>query len=74
MTKENVTNGNKRNKGELSATLQAALDMVERLGSQGLTAVPVNPTNAMVAAGAKAGGVDPEKALAVYRAMVTAAD
>lgn len=57
-----------------SARLQAALDAARTVSQRGYSLVPLNPTQAMIAAGARAGGISFEQAEAVYRAMLAAED
>lgn len=44
------------------------------MGIRGLTAVPVKPTQEMLTAGARAGGIGIETVMAVYTAMLRSAD
>ncbi len=57
-----------------SAQLHGALGLLEDLTVLGLTVAPLQPTAAMLGAGAEAGGVPPETARRVYEAMVAAAE
>lgn len=50
--------------------LKVALDTLQALGDRGLTAVPLEPTATMLAAGSRAGGVDVETAWRIYQAMI----
>lgn len=63
-----------QNEGELSEHMRFALSEVERMGVRGLTAVPVKPSQAMLTAGAEAGGVSIATAMLIYTAMLRAAD
>lgn len=54
----------------LSRPLDYALNVVEAMGDAGLTAVPLKPSAAMLAAGARAGGVTVETAWKIYQAMI----
>ncbi|MFV3128223.1 hypothetical protein [Niveispirillum sp. KHB5.9] len=58
----------------LSERMRFALNEVEQMGIRGLTAVPVKPTQEMLTAGARAGGISIEAVMAVYTAMLKAAD
>lgn len=58
----------------LSDRMRFALNEVEQMGIRGLTAVPVKPTQEMLTAGARAGHIGIETAMAVYTAMLRAAD
>jgi hypothetical protein len=62
------------NEAMLSDRMRFALDEVEQMGVRGLTAVPVKPTQEMLTAGAQAGGISIEAVMAVYAAMLRAAD
>lgn len=62
------------NESTLSDRMRFALEEVEQMGIRGLTAVPVKPTQEMLTAGARAGGIGIETAMAVYTAMLRAAD
>ncbi|SNS56595.1 MULTISPECIES: hypothetical protein [unclassified Azospirillum] len=62
------------NDAALSDRMQQALNEVEQMGIRGLTAVPVKPTQEMLTAGAQAGSISIEAAMAVYTAMLRAAD
>jgi hypothetical protein len=62
------------NEAMLSDRMRFALDEVEQMGVRGLTAVPVKPTQEMLTAGAQAGGISIEAVMAVYTAMLRAAD
>ena len=57
-----------------SRAFQEALGVVESMGEAGLTAVPVKPSAAMLAAGARAGGVTVETVWQIYQAMLKAAE
>ncbi|KZC97019.1 hypothetical protein [Oceanibaculum pacificum] len=57
-----------------SEALEAALEAVEALDSLGLVVAPVDPTAAMVRAGAASGGVPDELAARIYRAMLACVD
>lgn len=56
---------------EMKSPMAYALGMVAAMGDPGLTSVPTKPTAAMLAAGARAGGVTVEVAWRVFQAMVT---
>jgi len=56
-----------------SQVLDFALDMVSAMAESGQMAVPVKPTPAMLAAGAKAGGVTVITVWKIYQAMIEAA-
>lgn len=58
----------------LSERMRFALGEVEQMGIRGLTAVPVKPTQEMLTAGARAGNISIEAVMAVYTAMLRAAD
>ncbi|MQP64264.1 hypothetical protein GE253_02795 [Niveispirillum sp. SYP-B3756] len=62
------------NDAALSDRMRQALNEVEQMGIRGLTAVPVKPTQEMLTAGAQAGSISIEAAMAVYTAMLRAAD
>ncbi|MDG5495965.1 hypothetical protein [Niveispirillum sp. BGYR6] len=62
------------NDAALSERMRQALNEVEQMGIRGLTAVPVKPTQEMLTAGAQAGSISIEAAMAVYTAMLRAAD
>lgn len=62
------------NDAALSDRMQQALNEVEQMGIRGLTAVPVKPTQEMLTAGAQAGSISIEAAMAIYTAMLRAAD
>lgn len=62
------------NDAMLSDQMKFALNEVEQMGIRGLTAVPVKPTQEMLTAGARAGGIGIETVMAVYTAMLKAAD
>lgn len=62
------------NETMLSDRMRFALNEVEQMGIRGLTAVPVKPTQEMLTAGARAGGISIETAMAIYTAMLRAAD
>ncbi len=62
------------NESLLSERMRFALNEVEQMGIRGLTAVPVKPTQEMLTAGARAGGISIEAVMAVYTAMLKAAD
>ncbi|KJB92911.1 hypothetical protein N826_20695 [Skermanella aerolata KACC 11604] len=47
-----------------------ALTVVETMGEQGLTTVPIKPTTAMLTAGARSGHVSVETAWKIYQAMI----
>jgi hypothetical protein len=57
-----------------SPLMDHALDMVEFMCRAGLVTVPREPTDGMVLAGMEAGGVKESQALAIFRAMIAAAD
>jgi hypothetical protein len=59
---------------DLSPRMRFALDEVEHMCTRGLTAVPVKPTQEMLTAGARAGSISIEAVMAVYTAMLRAAD
>lgn len=58
----------------VSDRLRNALDMVDTMTANGLTAVPVKPTADMLLAGARAGGVSVEQVWSIYMAMLRAMD
>jgi hypothetical protein len=62
------------NESMLSERMRFALNEVEQMGIRGLTAVPVKPTQEMLTAGASAGHISIETVMAVYTAMLRAAD
>lgn len=62
------------NESLLSERMRFALNEVEQMGIRGLTAVPVKPTQEMLTAGARAGQISIETVMAVYTAMLRAAD
>ncbi|MBP7337858.1 hypothetical protein [Niveispirillum sp.] len=62
------------NEAMLSERMRFALNEVEQMGIRGLTAVPVKPTQEMLTAGARAGSISIEAVMAVYTAMLRAAD
>lgn len=62
------------NETMLSDRMRFALNEVEQMGIRGLTAVPVKPTQEMLTAGARAGGIGIETVMAIYTAMLRAAD
>jgi len=55
-----------------SGPFQSALAVLESIARSGLVIVPVEPTAAMIEAGALIGRLDPEQAARVWRAMVRA--
>lgn len=55
-----------------SPNLEMALTELEELIDLGIKFVPVQPSPAMVSAGARAGGVDEALAAKIYRAMLEA--
>ncbi|MGB0671469.1 MAG: hypothetical protein ACPGNT_08225 [Rhodospirillales bacterium] len=54
-----------------SHALSLTLDMLETLKTAGLTVVQFDPTTEQCEAGAKAGGVDPDTAARIFRAMIS---
>ncbi|HYD29309.1 MAG TPA: hypothetical protein VEB64_00405 [Azospirillaceae bacterium] len=54
----------------VSRPMEYALNVVKALGESGMTAVPLKPNAAMLAAGARAGGVTVEVAWKIYQAMI----
>lgn len=54
--------------------LEAALDLIEKLGKPELAFVPRRPSNNMLAAAMLAGDISPERAGRVWRAMLDAAE
>lgn len=62
------------NEQALSDRMRFALEEVEQMGIRGLTAVPVKPTQEMLTAGSRAGGIGVETVMAIYSAMLRAAD
>lgn len=60
--------------GHGSPALFAALAAVEQMQADNLILVPQRPTAAMLKAGARATGLSPHMAAALYAAMLTAAD
>jgi len=59
---------------EMSEPMRHALDVLEQMCAQGLSAVPVKPSMEMLLAGAQAGGISIETAWNVWTAMLRAAD
>ncbi|MEQ9556127.1 MAG: hypothetical protein RIG67_10160 [Rhodospirillales bacterium] len=55
-----------------SPNLELALSELEELVDLGIKFVPVQPSHAMIQAGARAGGVDESLAAKIYRAMLEA--
>lgn len=55
-----------------SEALDEALEAVSALGRMGLVVAHHWPTAEMIEAGASAGGVPAERAIAIYRAMIEA--
>lgn len=53
-----------------STPLQYALDMVQAMSDLGLTLVPTEPTEEMLAVATAATGASAEEARAIYRTMV----
>jgi hypothetical protein len=53
-----------------SSAMDYALTVVETMGEQGLTTVPIKPTTAMLTAGARSGHVSVETAWKIYQAMI----
>jgi hypothetical protein len=53
-----------------SNAMDYALTVVETMGEQGLTTVPIKPTTAMLTAGARSGHVSVETAWKIYQAMI----
>ncbi|NIR46308.1 MAG: hypothetical protein GWN51_16870 [Gemmatimonadetes bacterium] len=53
--------------------MEKALGLVDAICAAGLVLVPAEPTTAMLAAGADAGGLAPDAARRVFRAMIEAA-
>lgn len=54
--------------------LEAALDLVEKMGRESLAFVPRRPSNNMLAAAMLAGDISPERAGRVWKAMLAAAE
>ncbi len=54
--------------------LEAALELIEKLGQPGVAVVPRLPSNNMLAAAVLAGDISPERVLRVWRAMLAAAE
>ncbi|CAA6603924.1 hypothetical protein MTBLM1_20043 [Rhodospirillaceae bacterium LM-1] len=52
--------------------LEAALDLVEKLGQENLAFVPRRPSNNMLAAAVLAGDISPDRAGRVWKAMLAA--
>lgn len=57
-----------------SPALEAALGSLDTLAEAGLVALPSKPTEAMLAAGARAAGCSMETVYATWSAMVAAAE
>jgi len=57
-----------------SNALGIALDMVGAMAGAGMVALPVKPTTAMLAAGARAGGITVMQVWKIYSAMIAAAE
>lgn len=53
-----------------SDPLSMSLDLLEDLSKSGIVLTPAEPTKTMVERGASVGGIPPEKARAVYFAMI----
>lgn len=58
----------------LSDAMAEALDAVAEIGRNGLIVLPTEPSAAMLAAGARAGGVSPDVAWCIYQAMIYEAE
>ncbi|TAN48216.1 MAG: hypothetical protein EPN26_12890 [Rhodospirillales bacterium] len=52
------------------ARLEAALELIEKLGQPGVAVVPRLPSNNMLAAAVLAGDISPERARRVWSAML----
>jgi|GEM_PF-5001105 len=58
--------------GEGNLHLERALAAVEAMGAMDALVVPKTPSAAMIAVGARTGGISKEAAARIYRAMVLA--
>jgi len=56
------------------STLGLTVQVLDSLGSEGLSITPTEPNDAMLKAGATAGGISPEAARRVYQVMLMAQD
>ena len=57
-----------------SPLMDMALDVVEIMSKSGLTTIPVEPTDSMIAAGMEVSGVTAEQARTIFKAMLAASD
>lgn len=56
------------------STLSLTVQVLDSLGSEGLSITPTEPNDNMLEAGAKVGGISPEIARRVYQVMLQAQD
>ncbi len=56
------------------STLGLTVQVLDSIGSEGLSITPTEPNETMLSAGASAGGVTPEVARRVYQVMLQAQD
>ena len=56
------------------STLGLTVQILDSIGSEGLSITPTEPNDAMLAAGARAGDITPEMARRVYQVMLQAQD
>ena len=57
-----------------SPLMDMALDVVEIMSKSGLTTIPHDPTDSMIAAGMEVSGVTAEQARTIFKAMLAASD
>jgi hypothetical protein len=55
-----------------SPLMDMALDVVEIMSKSGLTTIPIEPTDSMIAAGMEVSGVTAEQARTIFKAMLAA--
>jgi hypothetical protein len=58
----------------MSPVAELALDVVEMMSKSGLTTVPRDPTDNMIAAAMEISGVTAEQASTIFKAMLAASD
>jgi hypothetical protein len=56
----------------MSPQAELALDVVEMISKSGLTTIPHDPTDNMIAAGMEVSGVTAEQARTIFKAMLAA--
>ena len=56
----------------MSVAMELSLSVIDSLGRAGLVIAPEAPTEKMLEAGSRAGGIDPRMAERIYSAMIAA--